>query len=246
MKGVLLAGGKGSRLHPLTKVTNKHLLPVGREPMLYHPLRQLVEAGISEILVVTGVEHMGDIVDCLGDGEDFDCSLTYRVQRDAGGIAQALAMAEGFAAGDRTTVILGDNIFERPIALYAEHFRLGPRFSARIVLKEVDHPERFGVATVSGGRVVTLQEKPPDSTSRLAVTGLYFYDRDVFDIIRDLKPSERGELEITDVNAAYMRLGRLQYDLCEGGWTDAGTFESYREANEMIFSAEPYHGRRDA
>ena len=237
MKGVILAGGKGTRLHPLTKVTNKHLLPVGREPMLFHPLRQLVSIGISEILVVTGVEHMGTIVDCLGDGEDFGCSLTYRVQRAAGGIAQALAMAEGFAAGDRTTVILGDNIFECPITVYADHFRVGPRFSARIVLKEVDHPERFGVATVKDGRVVALQEKPAESASRLAVTGLYFFDRDVFDIIRDLKPSERGELEITDVNAAYMRLGRLQYDICEGQGTDAGTFESYREANELLWGA---------
>lgn len=238
MKGIILAGGKGSRLHPLTRVTNKHLLPVGREPMLYHPLRQLVGANITEILVVTSVEHMGAIVDCLGSGAEFDCELTYRVQETAGGIAHALALAERFANGERIAVILGDNVFERSIAPYAEHFRGGMRFGARIVLAEVEDPGRYGVAVVSGPRVVSIEEKPADPKSTYAVTGLYFYDRDVFEIIRGLQPSARGELEITDVNSAYLARGRLEYDVCVGHWTDAGVFESYREANELLHASQ--------
>jgi glucose-1-phosphate thymidylyltransferase len=237
MKGVILAGGKGTRLHPLTKVTNKHLLPVGREPMLYHPIRQLVEANVTETLIVTSPEHMGDVVECLGSGETLGCDLTYRVQEAAGGIAHALALAERFAGGDRLAVMLGDNVFELPIAPYAERFRGGMRFGARIVLAEVKDPGRYGVATVDGPRVVSIEEKPADPKSSYAVTGLYFYDRDVFEIIRGLSPSARGELEITDVNMAYLKKGRLGFDICAGRWTDAGTFESYREANELLWGA---------
>jgi len=233
MKGVVLAGGKGTRLHPLTRATNKHLLPVGSEPMIYHPLRQLVGAGCREILVVTSTDHMGDVVRCLGSGKDFDCELTYRVQEEAGGIAHALALAEGFAAGDRICVILGDNIFEYSIRPYVEAFAAQDG-GARVLLKEVGDPERYGVAALDEEHVVDIEEKPSQPRSQFAVVGLYLYDPSVFDVIRDLVPSPRGELEITGVNKAYIARGQLQYDLCRGRWTDAGTFESLLEANSIL------------
>lgn len=237
MKGVILAGGKGTRLHPLTKATNKHLLPVGREPMLYHPLRQLIEAGVREILVVTSTEHMGDIVNCLGSGNEFGCALTYRVQETAGGIAHALALAEGFAGGGRIAVVLGDNVFEYSIAPYAHRFQ-EQAAGARVLLKEVGDPERYGVAALDEHHVIEIQEKPSKPKSSLAVVGLYFYDEEVFDIIRGVKPSERGELEITAVNNEYIARRRLQYDVCQGRWTDAGTFESYLEANKLLSESQ--------
>jgi glucose-1-phosphate thymidylyltransferase len=233
MKGVVLAGGKGTRLHPLTRATNKHLLPVGSEPMIYHPLRQLVGAGCREILVVTSTDHMGDVVRCLGSGKDFDCELTYRVQEEAGGIAHALALAEGFAAGDRICVILGDNIFEYSIRPYVEAFAAQDG-GARVLLKEVGDPERYGVAALDEEHVVDIEEKPSHPRSQFAVVGLYLYDPSVFDVIRDLEPSPRGELEITGVNKAYIARGQLQYDFCRGRWTDAGTFESLLEANSIL------------
>ncbi len=232
MKGVILAGGTGSRLFPLTKVTNKHLLPVGREPMIFHPVRKLVGAGIDEILVVTGVEHMGDVVTLLGSGREFGCRFTYKVQDEAGGIAQALGLAEGFAAGRSLCVILGDNVFQDPIAPVVERYR-GQGRGARVVLKKVPDPYRFGVAEVQGGRIVSIEEKPERPRSDLAVTGVYLYDGTVFDLIRGLRPSARGELEITDVNNGYLARGELWYDVFEGWWTDAGTFESLRRAGEL-------------
>jgi glucose-1-phosphate thymidylyltransferase len=233
LRGVVLAGGTGSRLFPLTKVTNKHLLPVGREPMIFHPLRKLVEAGIREILIVTGPDHMGDVVSLLGSGRDFGCELTYRVQDEAGGIAQALGLARRFARGGRLAVILADNIFESPIGPFAQAYRAQPS-GAKILLKEVDDAGRYGVAEIAGGRVVRIVEKPKRPQSRLAVTGIYFYDEGVHDIIANLRPSARGELEITDVGNAYIARGDLTYDVLPGWWTDAGTFESLARANERV------------
>lgn len=233
MKGIILAGGKGTRLHPLTRATNKHLLPVGGEPMIYHPLRQLVGADCREILVVTSTEHMGDVVRCLGSGKEFGCELTYRVQEEAGGIAHALALGEGFARGDQTCVLLGDNIFEYSIRPYVTAFET-QQHGARVLLKEVGDPERYGVAALDEKHVIEIEEKPSKPKSRFAVVGLYLYDAEVFDIIRTLKPSKRGELEITAVNNAYIERGKLQYDFCRGRWTDAGTFDSLLEANRIL------------
>jgi glucose-1-phosphate thymidylyltransferase len=233
MKGIVLAGGTGSRLFPLTKVTNKHLLPVGREPMIFHPVRKLTAAGIEEILIVTGVEHMGDVVTLLGSGKDFGCRFTYKVQDEAGGIAQALGLAENFAGKELLCVILGDNIFQDPIGPYLSAFREQGR-GARLLLKSVEDPQRYGVAEVEGSRVVRIVEKPKRPKSDLAVVGIYFYDSQVFDVIRTLKPSGRGELEITDVNNHYLREGSLHCDRLQGWWTDAGTFESLAAANELV------------
>ena len=233
MKGIILAGGTGSRLFPLTKVTNKHLLPVGREPMIFHPVRKLTEAGVSEILIVTGVEHMGDVVNLLGSGKDFACRFTYKVQDEAGGIAQALGLAENFAGQDPCCVILGDNIFQGSIAPYVRAFGEQGK-GARLLLKQVHDPQRYGVAETDGKRVTRIVEKPKEPKSDLAVVGVYFYDAEVFSIIRTLKPSERGELEITDVNNHYLRAGALHFDQLEGWWTDAGTFESLAAANELV------------
>ena len=233
MKGIILAGGTGSRLFPLTKVTNKHLLPVGKEPMIFHPVRKLTEAGIDEILVVTGVEHMGDVVTLLGSGKDFGCRFTYKVQDEAGGIAQALGLAENFAGKELLCVILGDNIFQDRIASHVKAFREQGR-GARLLLKQVHDPQRYGVAEVEGTKVVRIVEKPKRPKSDLAVVGVYFYDGQVFDIIRTLKPSARGELEITDVNNHYLRKGSLHCDRLAGWWTDAGTFDSLAHANELV------------
>jgi glucose-1-phosphate thymidylyltransferase len=233
MKGIVLAGGTGSRLFPLTKVTNKHLLPVGREPMIFHPVKKLTQAGIQEILVVTGVEHMGDVVNLLGSGREFSCRFTYKVQDEAGGIAQALGLAENFAGKDPICVILGDNIFEAPIRPFVEAFQKQDK-GARLLLKQVHDPQRYGVAEVEGIRVVRIVEKPKEPKSDLAVLGIYFYDSAVFDIIKTLKPSARGELEITDVNNHYIKAGTLGWDQLTGWWTDAGTFESLHAANELV------------
>jgi glucose-1-phosphate thymidylyltransferase len=232
LRGVVLAGGTGSRLYPLTKATNKHLLPVGSEPMVFHAIRKLVQASVREIMIVTGTEHMGAVVSALGSGKEFGCELTYRVQDEAGGIAQALGLAQRFGRGGRLAVILGDNIFEASIAPFAEAFRAQPS-GAKVLLKEVDDPERYGVAETRGTRVVRILEKPKAPPTRLAVTGVYFYDEAVFEIVAALKPSDRGELEISDVNNAYIARGDLTWDDLPGWWTDAGTFPSYRLANEL-------------
>jgi len=232
VKGIVLAGGTGSRLFPLTKVTNKHLLPVGYAPMLWHPVWKLKQAGIEEILIVTGTEHMGDVVRCLGSGKDFGCRFTYKVQDEAGGIAQALGLAENFVAGESVCVILGDNIFQDDLIADAEAFRKQGQ-GARILLKPVQDPQRFGVAELQGDRVIGIEEKPKEPKSNLSVTGIYFYDGTVFDIIRTVKPSGRGEMEITDVNNAYIQRGQMTFGTFQGWWTDAGTFPSLAVANEL-------------
>ncbi|MBN1788108.1 MAG: NTP transferase domain-containing protein [Sedimentisphaerales bacterium] len=237
IKGIILAGGTGSRLMPLTKVTNKHLLAVGQKPMIYYPVEKLTSAGIEEILIVTGVDHMGDVVNLLGSGRDFSCRFTYKVQDTAGGIAHALALAEGFAANSNTVTILGDNLFEASLKPYVEKF-IAQQKGARVLLQQVPHPQRFGVAEIADGKVTKITEKPKEPKTNYAVTGIYFYDNNVFDIIRTLKPSDRNELEITDVNNTYIQREQLHYDILTGWWTDAGTFESLNKANELV-SKEP-------
>ena len=233
MKGVILAGGTGSRLFPLTKVTNKHLLPVGRVPMIYYPISKMTQAGIEEILIVTGVENMGDVVNLLGSGREFNCHFTYKVQDEAGGIAHALALAENFAGNDKMVVLLGDNIFSGEITPFVQEFEQHSS-GAMVLLKEVSDPGRYGVATVVDGVVKTIVEKPTEPESNLAVTGIYFYDKSVFDCIRKLEPSRRGELEITDVNNHYLHSGQLFSAVLPGWWTDAGTFESLAHANRLL------------
>jgi glucose-1-phosphate thymidylyltransferase len=229
MKGIILAGGTGSRLYPLTKVTNKHLLPVGRKPMIYHPIEKLTEAGIEEILIVTGVEHMGDIVTLLGSGKAFQCRFTYKVQDEAGGIAQALGLAENFIGQDKMIIILGDNIFQDKLTPFVKKFAKQGK-GAKVLVKEVSDPQRFGVAEMKSDKVISIEEKPKKPKSNFAVTGIYFYDHEVFNVVKGLKPSGRGELEITDVNNAYLRRGELTYDVLSGWWSDAGTFESLEKA----------------
>lgn len=238
LKGIVLAGGTGLRLHPLTKVTNKHLLAVGQKPMIYYPIERLISAEIEEILIVTGVDHMGDVVNLLGSGKDFNCRFTYKVQDQAGGIAQALNLAEDFCHNDGVVVILGDNIFKASLKDYADKFR-DQKSGAKVLLKEVENPRRFGVAELSDGKVIGIEEKPKKPKSNCIVTGIYFYDSAVFEIIRTLKPSGRGELEITDVNNAYIAKGQLSYDVLNGWWTDAGTFESLNKANELVIKEPP-------
>jgi glucose-1-phosphate thymidylyltransferase len=238
IKGIVLAGGMGTRLFPLTKVTNKHLLPVGQAPMIWHPLWKLKEAGAEEILVVTGTEHMGDVVGLLGSGKDFGCRFTYKVQDEAGGIAQALSLAENFAGSSNVCVILGDNIFLDSLVSQAEIFMTQPK-GARILLKEVPDPQRFGVAELRGDSVASIEEKPKNPKSNMAVTGIYFYDSHVYEIIRTIKPSKRGELEITDVNNAYIASGSMTWGKLEGWWSDAGTFPSLAKANELAIQATP-------
>ena len=232
MKGIVLAGGTGSRLYPLTKVTNKHLLPVGNKPMIFYPIEKLTGAGIEEILIVTGTEHMGDVVNLLGSGKDYGCRFTYKVQDEAGGIAQALGLAENFVGDDSMTVILGDNIFETDLSQAIQNY---PGKGAQILVKQVDDPDRFGVAEIDGDQVTGIEEKPDHPKSDYAVTGIYMYDAAVFDLIKNLKPSKRGELEITDVNNDYISRGEMKYSVLDGWWTDAGTPESYKIANQLAY-----------
>ena len=232
MRGVVLAGGTGSRLFPLTKVTNKHLLPVGYAPMIWHPVWKLKQAGLDEIAIVTGTEHMGDVVGSLGSGKDFGCRFTYKVQDEAGGIAQALALVENFASGGPLCVILGDNIFQDSLDAEVAAFRTQGQ-GARIMLKPVEDPQRFGVAEVKEGKVLGIEEKPKAPKSNLSVTGMYFYDGQVFDIIRRQKPSGRGEMEITDVNNAYIARGQMTFGTFQGWWSDAGTYPSLAHANDL-------------
>ena len=237
MKGIILAGGRGTRLDPLTEITNKHLLPVGKEPMIWHSVKQLVGAGITDVLVVTSTHHMGDIVNSLGSGRRFACHFTYRVQEQAGGIADALSLAESFAAHDKIVVLLGDNVFEHSIRPHVDAFH-GQANGARVLLKEVGDPERYGVAALDEKHVIAIDEKPANPKSNYAVVGCYMYDNKVFDLIRDIRPSTRGELEITTVNNLYIKLGWLQYGVVSGRWTDAGTFESLQDANAILLSNE--------
>ena len=234
MKGVILAGGLGTRLLPLTRITNKHLLPVFDRPMIFYPLQTLITAGITDIMVVTGGPHAGDFLRLLGNGREFGLAdLSYTYQEGEGGIAAALVLAEHFADGDRICVILGDNLIEGTMASGVERFRRQER-GARIVLKEVPDAERFGVAELTDGRVVSIEEKPARPKSHYAVTGIYLYDDRVFDVIRTLRPSARGELEITDVNNWYLERGELACELLDGWWTDAGTFESLHRAGNLV------------
>ncbi len=224
MKGIILAGGKGTRLLPLTKITNKHLIPIYDKAMIEYPLKVLLDAGIKDILIVSGREHAGDFIEYLGSGSDYgkDVVFTYKVQVEAGGIAQALLLAEDFADGHSITVILGDNIFEGNFKNKLSNFKKG----AKVFLKEVLDPERFGVATLKGSKVVKIVEKPKKPESNFVTTGLYQYDSGVFNIIKKLKPSWRGELELTDVNSAYIKKGTMKAEMVDGFWSDAGTFDS--------------------
>jgi len=234
MKGVVLAGGLGTRLLPLTKVTNKHLLPVYNKPMIFYPIQTLVNAGVTEIMLVTGGNNAGDFLRLLGNGKEFGLKhLNYTYQQGEGGIADALRLAEHFADGESICVILGDNIIQGNVAKTAEDFRRQGQ-GAKILLKEVKDPQRFGVPVLDGRRVTRIEEKPANPQSPYAVTGIYFYDSHVFEFIRTLKPSARGELEITDVNNAYIKAGSLTWDVLEGWWTDAGTIESLYLANQLV------------
>ena len=238
VKGIILAGGTATRLRPLTNITNKHLLPVGRKPMIYYPIEKMTGAGIKDILIVTGVDHMGDVVGLLGSGKDFNCRFTYKVQDQAGGIAQALSLAEDFSNGIPVAVILGDNIFEDSMKPYlGKYLKQGK--GSHILLKPVKDPQRFGVAEVKGDKVISIEEKPRKPKSDLAVTGIYFYDGEVFDIIRTLKPSGRGELEITDVNNEYIRRGIMGWSRMDGWWSDAGTFESLSHVQKLVEDNPP-------
>ena len=230
MKGIILAGGTGSRLFPLTKVTNKHLLPVYDKPMIYYPLQTLIDAGIDDIMIVSGRGHAGHFLELLGSGVAFGVRLTYEIQDEAGGIAQALSLTENFADDESIVVMLGDNIFEDNIRDSVESFNSG----AKVFIKQVPDANRFGVAKTDGDRIVSIEEKPDVPKSDLAVTGLYLYDPGVFEIIHTLKPSGRGELEITDVNNEYIRMGEMTYSVLEGYWSDAGTFESLLRASELV------------
>jgi glucose-1-phosphate thymidylyltransferase len=234
MKGVILAGGLGTRLDPLTRVTNKHLLPVYNRPMIFYPLWTLVNAGIEQILVVTGGNNAGDFLRLLGNGSEFGLKhLHYTYQQGEGGIAAALSLAEHFAEGDKICVILGDNIIERNIQRAADAFRRQAA-GAKILLKRVPDPERFGVPVLRGPRVTRIIEKPRRPPSPYAVTGIYFYDAAVFDYVRELRPSRRGELEITDVNNRYIAAGTMTYEILRGWWTDAGTFDSLARASRLV------------
>ena len=234
MKGIILAGGFGTRLGLLTRVTNKHLLPVYNKPMIIYPLQKLLDAGIKEILIVSGPEHSGHFLRLLGSGREFNVKFTYEVQDTAGGIAQALALAEDFADGNNVAAILGDNIFEDNLSAEIKSFEHG----AKIFLKRVPDANRFGVAEIKDSSVVGIEEKPENPKSNYAVTGCYLYDSAVFDIIRKLKPSARGEYEITDVNNAYISKGLMQHAIIQGFWSDAGTFESLFKATKAVREIE--------
>jgi len=234
MKGVILAGGLGKRLEPLTRITNKHLLPVYGKPMIYYPIQILVEAGIEDILIVTGGNHAGEFLRLLGNGSEFGLKhINYTYQKGEGGIAEALGLAEHFADNDKIIVVLGDNIIEKSIRQHVDDFKKQPK-GARVLLKEVDDPERFGVAEIKGDNILGIAEKPKDPKSRYAVTGIYMFDARVFDIIKTLKPSDRGELEITDVNNEYISKGEMNFSMLDGYWTDCGTHESLLKANNLV------------
>ena len=234
MKGVVLAGGLGSRMYPLTKVTNKHLLPIYNEPMIYYPIKTLVNAGIDEILIVTGGNNAGEFPRLLGNGSEFGLKhLNYTYQEGEGGIAAALSLAEHFADNGKIVVVLGDNIIEKNIRKAVGYFR-EQKDGARMILKEVPDPQRFGVPVFDGDRIIRVEEKPVKPVSQYAVIGIYMYDRRVFDFIKTLKPSQRGELEITDVNNFYINDGKMKWDVLDGWWSDAGTFESLQYAGNMV------------
>lgn len=233
MKGIILAGGLGTRLFPLTKITNKHLLPIYNKPMIFYPIQTLINAGIRDILIVTGGNNAGDFLKLLGNGKEFGLEhVNYTYQEGEGGIAQALDLAEFFADNDKIVVVLGDNIIEKNIKRQVEAFEKQKK-GAKILLKKVHDPQRFGVPVFNGDKIIKIEEKPKEPKSDYAVTGIYMYDSRVFDIIKTLKPSNRGELEITDVNNDYIEKGEMTWDVLDGWWTDAGTFESLLSASKM-------------
>lgn len=235
MKGVILAGGLGSRLSPCTKVTNKHLLPVYDKPMIYYPIQTLINVGIRDIIIVTGGQFAGDFLKLLGNGKEFGLKhINYTYQEGEGGIADALSLCEYYVAGDPVCVVLGDNIIERNIKGAVDKFKAANEKGAMILLKEVEDPQRFGVAELKAEKVVKIVEKPKKPLSNFAVTGFYLYDNKVFEFIKTLKPSGRGELEITDVNNKYIERGELSYDILQGWWTDAGTFGSLHRASNLV------------
>ncbi len=238
MRGIILAGGKGTRLGELTKVTNKQLLPVGPYPMIYYPLKKLIGAGIRDILLVSGTEHIGDFRKLLGSGRDFGCALTHRVQDEAGGIAHALGLAKDFCGQERCVVLLGDTIFQDPLGPLLDEANQAPDH-AWVALKRVPDPKRYGVAELKGARVVGIEEKPECPKSDYVVSGIYVYPPEVFDVIPTLRPSRRGELEITDVNRHYLQRGRLGYSFLHGYCTDAGTVDSLVRANQLVMANPP-------
>ena len=233
MKGVILAGGLGKRLEPLTRITNKHL-PVYNKPMIYYPIQILVDAGIKDILIVTGGNHAGEFLRLLGNGKEFGLKhINYTYQSGQGGIADALGLTEHFVDKDKVVVVLGDNIIEKSIKTYVDDFRKQEK-GAKILLKEVEDPERFGVPEIKGDKIIDIQEKPKNPKSKYAVTGIYMYDSRVFDIVKTLKPSERGELEITDVNNDYISRGEMTFAALDGWWSDCGTHESLLSASDLV------------
>jgi glucose-1-phosphate thymidylyltransferase len=242
MKGIILAGGTGSRLFPLTKITNKHLLPIFDKPMIYYPIQTLVDAGIKDLLVVTGGRNSGDFLRLLANGKEFGLKhINYTYQEGEGGIAEALALAEHFADGEKICVILGDNLIEGSIRESVKQFEQQPQ-GAKILLKQVQDAERFGVAEIQGDKIVGIEEKPKKPKSNFAVTGIYMYDETVFEKTRHLKPSARGELEITDVNNAYIQEGTMTFSYLDGWWTDAGTFESLMRAANLVYATRRNQG----
>lgn len=239
MKGIVLAGGLGSRLYPLTKITNKHLLPIYNKPMIYYPIQMLVDAGIKDIMIVTGGRNAGDFLRLIGNGKEFGISgIHYTYQEGEGGIAEALGLTEEFAEGEKVVVVLGDNILQKGLRAGVEKFRK-QKSGARIFLKEVEHPWEYGIAEIRGKRIRRIIEKPKKPPSNLAVIGVYMYPPDVFQIVRRLKPSSRGELEITDVNNAYVRRGRMEFEVVDGWWMDAG------ENHEALLRANVTIGREE-
>ena len=244
MKGVVLAGGLGTRLYPLTKITNKHLLPIYDKPMIYYPIQTLVDAGIKDILIVTGGNHAGEFLRLLGNGQKFGLKhLNYSYQEGEGGIAKALSLARHFVDNEKVVVILGDNIIEKSIKKAVQDFAKQPS-GAKIMIKRVQDPERFGVVEFKNGKVSHIVEKPKTPKSDYIVTGIYMYDPDVFKVVGKLKPSKRGELEITDVNNAYIKKGNLTYSVLKGWWTDSGTFESLHRASTLVASLNKKRSKR--
>lgn len=246
MKGIILAGGTGSRLFPLTKVINKHLLPVGKYPMIYYLIAKMKQAFINDIIIVSGKDHMGSLIKLLGSGYEFGVNFTFKIQDQAGGIAEALGLCENFVGQDDCTVILGDNIFEDNIFKYVKNFK-NQGNGAKILIKKVKDPKRYGIAEIKEKRIVSIEEKPENPKSNYCVTGIYMYDNRVFNIIKNLKPSNRGELEITDINNWYINNGSLTYDILKGWWSDAGTFTSLLNSNILAKDIDLDHIlRRDS
>jgi len=244
MKGIVLAGGLGTRLNPLTRITNKHLLPIFNKPMIFYPIQTLVDAGIKDILIVTGGNHAGEFLRLLGNGHQFGLKhINYTYQEGEGGIAEALGLAKHFADNEKVVVVLGDNIIEKSIKKAVEDFQRQPK-GAKVIIKEVPDPERFGVVELKGDKIVSIKEKPERPASNYIVTGIYMYDNQVFDVIKTLKPSGRGELEITDVNNSYLKKDQLTFEVLDGWWSDSGTFDSLLRAGNLVAQKQEKQSRK--